>query len=397
MSGKPLSASSAALIWFGASVSVTEIAAGTLFAPLGWERGMLAQILGHIIGGLLFFAAAYIGAATGKSAMESVRLSFGRRGSVLFSVANVLQLVGWTAVMVFYGAQVSAALGAGLFAADSYLLWALAIGALIVVWLLAGARETGRLKIMIVAAMLLIMLWLSWKVFGATPAAVAPAGEMSFGTAVELSAAMPLSWLPLAADYTRHSQRPKAAAAASAVSYTLTSCWMYALGLAAALFTGQSDAAQILLGAGLVSAGVFVVVVSTVTTAFLDTYSAGVSANNIWRGFAEIPVAVAVTVIGTVLAVFLTMSEYEGFLLWIASVFAPMAAVMITDFFVMKRRDTGLDFDWAGLAVWLAGFVLYRYLLAAEWESGIGLTAPVMAAVAVLTVAVRGVFGRKAV
>ena len=172
---------------------------------------------------------------------------------------------------------------------------------------------------------------------------------------------------------------------------------MYALGLAAALFTGQSDAAQILLGAGLVSAGVFVVVVSTVTTAFLDTYSAGVSANNIWRGFAEIPVAVAVTVIGTVLAVFLTMSEYEGFLLWIASVFAPMAAVLITDFFVMKRRDTGLDFDWAGLAVWLAGFVLYRYLLAAEWESGIGLTAPVMAAVAVLTVAVRGVFGRKAV
>ena len=63
----------------------------------------------------------------------------------------------------------------------------------------------------------------------------------------------------------------------------------------------------------------------------------------------------------------------------------------------MKRRDTGLDFDWAGLAVWLAGFVLYRYLLATGWESGIGLTAPVMAAVAVLTVAVRGVFKCKAV
>ncbi|MGF6146918.1 Cytosine permease [Kingella potus] len=390
MSGKPLSASSAALIWFGASVSVTEIAAGTLFAPLGWERGMLAQILGHLIGGVLFFAAAYIGAVTGKSSMESVRLSFGRRGSVLFSAANVLQLIGWTAVMVYYGATVSAALGRELLQADSYLLWALAIGALIVVWLLSGARETGRLKVAVVSAMLLVMLWLSWKVFGATPAAAAaPAGEMSFGTAVELSAAMPLSWLPLAADYTRNSQRPVAASAASAVSYTLTSCWMYALGLAAALFTGQSDAAAILLGAGLVTAGVFVVVVSTVTTAFLDTYSAGVSANNIWRGFAEIPVAVAVTLLGTALAVFLTMSEYEGFLLLIASVFAPMAAVLITDFFVMKRRDTSLDFDWAGLAVWLAGFVLYRYLLAAEWESGIGLTAPVMAAVAALTVAVR--------
>ena len=332
MSGKPLSASSAALIWFGASVSVTEIAAGTLFAPLGWERGMLAQILGHIIGGLLFFAAAYIGAATGKSANgERAPVVRAARIGAVFGGQCVAAcgLDGGDGVLrrtsergfgrgLVCGGFVSA-VGFGDWCADC----GVAAG--------GGAGDRSS-EIMIVAAMLLIMLWLSWKVFGATPAAVAPAGEMSFGTAVELSAAMPLSWLPLAADYTRHSQRPKAAAAASAVSYTLTSCWMYALGLAAALFTGQSDAAQILLGAGLVSAGVFVVVVSTVTTAFLDTYSAGVSANNIWRGFAEIPVAVAVTLVGTLLAVFLTMSEYEGFLLWIASVFAPMAAVLIPTF-----------------------------------------------------------------
>ncbi|SUA25219.1 permease [Neisseria gonorrhoeae] len=86
---------------------------------------------------------------------------------------------------------------------------------------------------------------------------------------------------------------------------------MYALGLAAALFTGETDVAKILLGAGLGITGILAVVLSTVTTTFLDTYSAGASANNISARFAETPVAVGVTLIGTVLAVMLPVTEYE--------------------------------------------------------------------------------------
>ncbi|HFC7938750.1 TPA: putative hydroxymethylpyrimidine transporter CytX [Neisseria meningitidis] len=393
MSGNASSPSSSAaigLIWFGAAVSIAEISTGTLLAPLGWQRGLAALLLGHAVGGALFFAAAYIGALTGRSSMESVRLSFGKRGSVLFSVANMLQLAGWTAVMIYAGATVSSALGKVLWDGESFVWWALANGALIVLWLVFGARKTGGLKTVSMLPMLLAVLWLSAEVFSTAGSTAAQVSDgMSFGTAVELSAVMPLSWLPLAADYTRHARRPFAATLTATLAYTLTGCWMYALGLAAALFTGETDVAKILLGAGLGAAGILAVVLSTVTTTFLDAYSAGASANNISARFAETPVAVGVTLIGTVLAVMLPVTEYENFLLLIGSVFAPMAAVLIADFFVLKRREEIEGFDFAGLVLWLAGFILYRFLLSSGWESSIGLTAPVMSAVAIATVSVR--------
>ncbi|HFC6787227.1 TPA: putative hydroxymethylpyrimidine transporter CytX [Neisseria meningitidis] len=393
MSGNASSPSSSAaigLIWFGAAVSIAEISTGTLLAPLGWQRGLAALLLGHAVGGALFFAAAYIGALTGRSSMESVRLSFGKRGSVLFSVANMLQLAGWTAVMIYAGATVSSALGKVLWDGESFVWWTLANGALIVLWLVFGARKTGGLKTVSMLLMLLAVLWLSAEVFSTAGSTAAQVSDgMSFGTAVELSAVMPLSWLPLAADYTRQARRPFAATLTATLAYTLTGCWMYALGLAAALFTGETDVAKILLGAGLGAAGILAVVLSTVTTTFLDAYSAGVSANNISAKLSETPIAVAVAVVGTLLAVLLPVTEYENFLLLIGSVFAPMAAVLIADFFVLKRREEIEGFDFAGLVLWLAGFILYRFLLSSGWESSIGLTAPVMSAVAIATVSVR--------
>ncbi|HEZ8167718.1 TPA: putative hydroxymethylpyrimidine transporter CytX [Neisseria meningitidis] len=393
MSGNASSPSSSAaigLIWFGAAVSIAEISTGTLLAPLGWQRGLAALLLGHAVGGALFFAAAYIGALTGRSSMESVRLSFGKRGSVLFSVENMLQLAGWTAVMIYAGATVSSALGKVLWDGESFVWWALANGALIVLWLVFGARKTGGLKTVSMLLMLLAVLWLSAEVFSTAGSTAAQVSDgMSFGTAVELSAVMPLSWLPLAADYTRQARRPFAATLTATLAYTLTGCWMYALGLAAALFTGETDVAKILLGAGLGAAGILAVVLSTVTTTFLDAYSAGVSANNISAKLSETPIAVAVAVVGTLLAVLLPVTEYENFLLLIGSVFAPMAAVLIADFFVLKRREEIEGFDFAGLVLWLAGFILYRFLLSSGWESSIGLTAPVMSAVAIATVSVR--------
>lgn len=393
MSGNASSPSSSAaigLIWFGAAVSIAEISTGTLLAPLGWQRGLAALLLGHAVGGALFFAAAYIGALTGRSSMESVRLSFGKRGSVLFSVANMLQLAGWTAVMIYAGATVSSALGKVLWDGESFVWWALANGALIVLWLVFGARKTGGLKTVSMLLILLAVLWLSAEVFSTAGSTAAQVSDgMSFGTAVELSAVMPLSWLPLAADYTRQARRPFAATLTATLAYTLTGCWMYALGLAAALFTGETDVAKILLGAGLGAAGILAVVLSTVTTTFLDAYSAGVSANNISAKLSETPIAVAVAVVGTLLAVLLPVTEYENFLLLIGSVFAPMAAVLIADFFVLKRREEIEGFDFAGLVLWLAGFILYRFLLSSGWESSIGLTAPVMSAVAIATVSVR--------
>ena len=89
------------LIWFGAGVSIAEILTGTYLAPLGMGKGLLAIIVGHIIGCLMLFLAGVIGGKVRKSAMETVKMSFGQKGSILFAVLNVLQLVGWTAIMIY--------------------------------------------------------------------------------------------------------------------------------------------------------------------------------------------------------------------------------------------------------------------------------------------------------
>ena len=89
------------LIWFGAGVSVAEILTGMSFAPLGFARGIEAIVIGHVIGCALFFLAGFIGARTRKSSMETVKMSFGHIGGLLFAVLNVIQLVGWTAIMIY--------------------------------------------------------------------------------------------------------------------------------------------------------------------------------------------------------------------------------------------------------------------------------------------------------
>lgn len=91
------------LIWFGAGVSIAEILTGTYFAPLGFEKGILAVIIGHIIGCAMLFCAGLIGGKCRKSSMETVKMSFGNKGGLLFSVLNVIQLVGWTAIMIYDG------------------------------------------------------------------------------------------------------------------------------------------------------------------------------------------------------------------------------------------------------------------------------------------------------
>ena len=92
------------LIWFGAAVSLAEILTGISFASLGFKTGMAAIIIGHVIGCALLFLAGVIGGKCRKSAMETVKDSFGRKGGLFFAVMNVLQLVGWTAIMIYDGA-----------------------------------------------------------------------------------------------------------------------------------------------------------------------------------------------------------------------------------------------------------------------------------------------------
>ena len=354
------------LIWFGAGVSIAEILTGTYFAPLGFSKAVWAILIGHIIGCSMMFAAGLIGGKARRSSMETVKMSFGIRGSLLFSLLNIVQLIGWTAIMIYDGA-----LAAGGAWNIGHWVWCLIIGALIIVWIIIGIENLGKLNTVAVAALFVLTVILGFVIFGKGSMQVVDSSDaMSFGAAVELSVAMPLSWLPLISDYTREAKKPVQATLTSVLTYGVVSCFMYIIGMGAAIFTGESDIAQIMVKAGLGIAALLIIVFSTVTTTFLDAYSAGISSESIVDGLNGRWVAVAAAVIGTAGAMLFPMDDITDFLYYIGSVFAPMIAIQIADFFILKQNHSKHMVSVKNLVIWLIGFILYRMLMNVDFVLG---------------------------
>ncbi len=363
-------------LWMGAAISISEILAGTLVAPLGWQKGILSIVIGHLIGGIFLYFAGYIGAQTRMKAMDTLKISFGRQGGTLFAVLNVLQLVGWTAVMVVNGAGALNAIMGRSGTAAIYI-GSLIIGGLILIWVLLDAKFLEKVNSTTVIALTILCVVLTYKAFTGT-ASAAVAGEMTFSGAIELSIAMPISWVPVIADYTSKAKHPVQANRISNISYFIGSCWMFLIGMAAAIITGIADVPQLMSLLGVGVAGLLVIVFSTVTTTYLDALSAAISFRTIFNVLTEKKIALIVTVIGTLIACFVPITFFDRFLYLIGSCFTPMIAILATDYFLLKRVKITSGVDWINLIIWLVGFVIYRIFLALDLVVGASVPAIVL-------------------
>lgn len=354
-----------ALIWFGAGVSIAEMLTGTYYASLGLKNGAYAILLGHLIGFVFMYLAGYISERSEKSSMETVKITFGKKGGILFAVLNVVQLAGWTAIMIYDGALSASEIlkyGSGV--------WAVVIGALIVLWIVVGITSLKWINTLAMTLLFVLTIILSRHVFSGE--AAGPMGDaMSFGAAVELGAAMPLSWIPVIGDYTMNSEKKKIGAFVAAGVYTIVSIWMQFIGLGAALYAGETDISLVMIKAGIGTIGLLIVVLSTVTTTFLDAYSAGISSKSIFKRLNAKTVGVVVTILGTVLAMVYNMDDITGFLYLIGSVFAPMTAVLIADQLILKSKYIRKEFEISHLLSWIIGFIIYRKLLTKDFYLGV--------------------------
>lgn len=374
------------VLWFGASISIAEIITGTLLAPLGFKLGFMAIVLGHLIGASVLMLAGLIGATSGLSATASFRISFGRYGSYGFSILNMLQLLGWTAVMILSGSKALDGIAGVVAGYQNEKLWCLCIGGLILLWISRGLKAIFRVHTFVVIALFICFMVLAYNIFTLPAPAggvdIASFAPISFGEAVEFSVAMCLSWLPLISDYSRTLKKPISGTVLGVSCYFAGGVIMFTVGLGAALFAGTAEISGMLLAAGLGLVGLFIVAFSTVTNTFLDAHSAGVSAANITPRVDERRVGVAVVILATIVAMCVPMSQYENFLYLIGSVFAPLFAILLVDFYVFKRRDINYSINLKNLALWLAGFIIYRAFMA--YSIFLGMTFPVMVIIGLL-------------
>lgn len=377
-------------LWFGAAVSVAEIFTGGYLANLGFAGGMTANVLGHLVGTIILVLGGIIGYREKLPSIMSMRISFGKQGSYLLSGINVLQLLGWTAVMILLGGDAVNELCSTLWGIDNQMLMSALIGLFIGFWVFIGIQGFKWLNMVAVALLLGLTVVMSWVIFTQPAPAqpVEPTG--TFGMGFELAIIMPLSWFPLIADYTSMAKNSRAAWLAPFLGYFTGSTWMYSIGLGGAIFSGTADPTQMMLAAKLGMVALMVIGLSTVTTTFMDVFSAAVSTLNVLPGLNRRWMSVAFAALGTGLAMFFPITQYEWFLYLLGSVFAPLMAILLSDYYLLKHDARSNIADVRAILSLALGIAFYYWVKRHDMVVGhtlttIGFTLIVHNAMRVLT------------
>jgi putative hydroxymethylpyrimidine transporter CytX len=295
--------------------------------------------------------------------METIKSTFGDYGSKFFSSLNVMQLIAWVAVL---NAQGAAAM-MGLNLPISFTLTCIILSAIIAIWVYVGLYRLSKVTTVMMVVLTILLAILSFKLLGGDISNALPIAsfastnstQLNFWNIFEISIAMPISWLPVISDYTKDVENPVNGTLVSAVAYTIASLWMYILGMQI-VGIGTTSIAQSILMAGLGAQGVIILVLSTVTSNFVAANSAGESSKAIVNRINPRIAGVVVSILSCVLAISGIMDHYIGFLYLIASVFAPMAAVLMVSFYLSNEETTDAKTWYWNIFAWFAGFMVYQ-------------------------------------
>lgn len=347
--------------------------------PLSLVAALTAIAAAVTLGSTLLALAAIPGTVTGAPTVAMLRGLLGRRGSWAPTVLNLVQCLGWAALEVYVIAEVATAL-----TTESARLW----------WVLAAGALATLMAVRPLRSVRVIRKYLMWLVFAATGylilvlirEGVAPsAGSWdAFWPAFDIIVTMPISWALLASDWSRHSTSTRATAVGTGIGYGLSCATFFTIGVLA--IAGREQLAQTYSPSAFVTTllvlpvgalAVMLLAVDEVDEAFANIYSTAVTAQNFIPRVDRRVLAIAIGVLATVLAGWLNLERYESFLLLIGAVFLPLVAVLVTDWFIVRRITAGragAEYDvntqqrWrvGYLVAWVAGVAVYSTVSPAQ-------------------------------
>ena len=367
------------LLWGNLGVSLLVVVAGTILVPaLSLSDALVAIVVGCVIGNLMLATAGAIGAQVRVPAMVMLRATLGERGSYLPTTVNLVQCIGWTVFELLVIATAAAALSDELLGFGAQWLWTVVFGGLALALGLLGpvgvVRKVVRtVGVWTVPFALLYLAW--WGLDGGDLGAAwdAPGeGGLSVWQGADIVVGVTVSWIPLAADYTRFSRSPRGAFWGTGIGYLVPDALLLSLG-AVLLFTRDvTDAAALpaaVAGGGMAAfLALLALTVAETDEAFANAYSGAVSSQNLFPHIPQRALVVATTSLGVLGALTIDLLSFQTFLLLLGSVFVPLFGVLLADWLAAGRRYDEADVfaapAWrpAMLAVWLLGFVLYQWL-----------------------------------
>lgn len=374
-------------LWSSLGVGLLVLLAGTLLVPgLGFREALAAILIGTLLGNLLLALAGVIGSRTAVPTMVLLRPALGVRGSYLPTVLNVVQLIGWGSFEIFIMAQAANGISKALFGWQNAAVWALVFAAFCTLLAIGGPlvvvrRWLERFAIWLVYLSTAYLTWYLSTQFDLARILARPGdGGLSFWLAVDLVVAMPVSWLPLVADYNRFARRPGPAFWGTYTGYLVANVWFYALGALFVLALDTTDLVPAIVSLAGGWAALLLLLVDETDNAFANIYSTAVSLQNIVPRARQRWLAVVIGAICFLVAVNVNIVQYESFLFLIGAFFVPLFGVLAADYFIVRGlqyqiaelyRERGpywyrIGVNWWAVAAWLAGFVAYQWIVPTE-------------------------------
>ena len=411
------------MIWLAANLVVTTLLTGTLFTPavsFGTASAMI--VVGTLIGVLVLVLVGNMGTRTGLPTMALTRGSFGIRGSVLPAAANLIVLMGWSWVQAMLAGVTVNYLVHEATGFSNPMLFSALCQAIVVVLAIFGHTGISRIEPWLALAILIVMGFVFAAAFGAfSPAefAAIPVDSELGGTpfiTLDMVIATAISWTVLAADMNRHAKSSTAGIVGSGIGYTLSTSIAMFLGLvafSAVLLSGNEavpfDPTTIVSQFGWpLGIAIFLSVMATNTMVVFGMVTSVVHAQAKWH-LKFLPTALVLGVISVIGSTFLgLLNQFTDFLFIISAFFVPVFAIMIADYYILKRRGYSRQIlherpesrywysggvNWVAVIVWVIGAVL-SYVLAYVMPSPIGANIPAFAVSFLLYLGLMVVIGR---
>ncbi|WP_214108098.1 purine-cytosine permease family protein [Acrocarpospora catenulata] len=347
--------------------------------PLSFAAAMVAAVVGSLVGTAMVGLAAVPGTQTGAPAMVLLRGLFGARLSYLPTVLNVIQMLGWGAFELWVIAQGAQAIAGSMGARVPYEVWVVLAGVVTTALTIKPLGAVRLLRRYVTVGVIVAMGYFTYEFVGRAPELGGGSWE-AFAPAVDYVIALSVSWVPLAADFSRFSRSSRAAFGGVVGGYTVAQVACLALGIGAMALVGN-DTAKVwdpFVSASLGAVFFGILVLRESDQSFVNVYSTTMSIQNLLPRVDRRIISVATGVFVTLLAIFVSADTYAAFLGIIGAVFVPMFAVLVVDYFVLggaARWDVSATAPsrWPMVVPWALGFVTWWLLGAlppvAWWES----------------------------
>lgn len=333
------------VLWADLGVGLLVLLAGTALVPgLGFWEAIAAILVGTLIGNVMLGLAGVVGSDNAIPSMVSLRPAFGQRGSYLPSLINVVQLVGWGAFELVIMAQASARLTQSIFGASSYPFWVIFWGIVVTVFALGGPLvvvrqwlEKAGIWIVLVTGAWMIIYVVTHANFGALVSRHGD-GSLSFAQGIDLVVAMPISWLPLIADFNRFAKTSRSSFWGTVSGFAVSNVLFYTLGVLLILVLPGSDLIGSIMTIAFGTAGLALLLGDETDNAFADVYSGAISIKNVLPTLSTRLLVSSIGGVCLAIALIVDLTSFQGFLYLVGSLFTPLFGVLFADYFILKRR-----------------------------------------------------------